>query len=111
MEGIDVGAGGLPVHHEGELGRLRAEPPSLEHERPPGRVERPDVEIVVHGASISFPVPSHCTLRAATRSVALIIPAGVTVERLEIRRPGRLTRDDRALHFQVYRLDQPLPPG
>jgi hypothetical protein len=43
--------------------------------------------------------------------VALTIPAGVTVERLEIRRPGRLTLDDRALHFQVYRLDQSLAPG
>jgi ABC-2 type transport system permease protein len=43
--------------------------------------------------------------------VALTIPAEVTVKRLEIRRPGRLTLDDRTLHFQVYRLDQPLPPG
>ena len=43
--------------------------------------------------------------------VALTIPAGVNVERLEFRRPGRFTRDDRALHFQIYRLDQPLLPG
>jgi ABC-2 type transport system permease protein len=43
--------------------------------------------------------------------IALTIPAGVTMERLAIRRLGRVTRDDRTLHFQVYRFDQPLPPG
>ncbi len=42
--------------------------------------------------------------------LALTLPAGVTVERLEIGRPGRLTLDDRTLRFQVYRLDPPLPP-
>lgn len=43
--------------------------------------------------------------------VALTIPPGVTVARLEFRRPGRLTLDDRALRFRVYRLDQSLAPG
>jgi ABC-2 type transport system permease protein len=43
--------------------------------------------------------------------VALTIPAGVTVDRLVFRRPGRLTLDDRVLRFEVYRLDQPLSPG
>jgi ABC-2 type transport system permease protein len=43
--------------------------------------------------------------------VALTMPAEVEVGRLEFRRPGRWTRDDRALRFQVYRVDTPLPPG
>jgi ABC-2 type transport system permease protein len=60
---------------------------------------------------------ARATLRAQNQdggpldAIALTMPAGVDVKRLEIRRPGRLTLDDAALGFKVYRLDPALPPG
>ena len=43
--------------------------------------------------------------------IALTMPADVVVERLQVRRPGRWTLDDRAIGFKVYQLERPLLPG